>query len=199
VKGELTTTCDTEIILRLWERGGMADVEANTAGYYAIMVLDSEGLLHVAKDDRAPLVIAYSSTIETYLMATNEDILESIAKRMNWHHEPCEIVKNNVYIVFKGNEIQSFRAIEPIGFVSNIDSWQVGKAFGEYDHEDETYEGYRNKDYYTTSDDVPVEGSEVDDEDADDENRAEWDKSVAKLVQGHMARNKRHWTNKTPK
>lgn len=111
----LVSTCDTEILLRYWERGGITDIEQNVSGYYAVAILDKNGLLHVARDDRAMLYVCYSKTVDSYIFATTADILEAVAKEMKWKIENPEEMLPNSYCVFDGNKSISSSKIEPLG------------------------------------------------------------------------------------
>jgi len=174
---DLTTTCDTEILLKLWERGGMADIETNTSGYYAIMVLDNKGKLHIARDDRAMLYIAYSISIDAYITATTIEIIEQVAKAFKWTIDPIEEVKENQYFVFDRNNLEHYRAIDPIGYASNWGAYgtdaKVQAALGGNDDAYEGYSGVSPKDEYAYDrysadgyQDCPVwaEESETDDD-----------------------------------
>jgi predicted glutamine amidotransferase len=130
VSHELLTSCDTEILLRLWDRGGIDAIEEHAAGYYAIALLDNKGSLHIARDDRASLYIAYSSTVDSYLIATTEDILHTIAAGMSWQLDAPLPVKENTYAVFQGNEVVLQQEIAPIGYVSLIDTSKLDAALG---------------------------------------------------------------------
>lgn len=135
VAKELTTTCDTEVLLRYWERGGFSEIPKHVAGYYAMAVLDKTGLLHIVRDGKATLYIAWSPTVESYLIATTEGILNGMASKMEWKiEEPLEIIENT-YSVFKGNELISHETFKPRSetatrYGSNYRGWG---AFGEYD------------------------------------------------------------------
>ena len=128
--GRLTTGCDTEILLNLWERNGMDCIEENAAGYYALAILDKLGQLHIARDDRANLFIAWSETVNSYLIATTVEILQSIADRMQWIIEVPEKIVDNVYAVFKGNEVISYKEISPVGFDTGVNEDLVSRALG---------------------------------------------------------------------
>jgi len=128
--GRLTTGCDTEILLNLWERNGMDCIEENAAGYYALAILDKQGQLHIARDDRAPLYIAWSQTVESYLIATTVEILTLISDRMQWVIEMPEKIVDNLYAIFQGNEVISYKEIIPVGFDTGVNSDLVSKALG---------------------------------------------------------------------
>ncbi len=107
----LTSTCDSEILLRYWERGGVEEVEKMVSGYYAFAVLDKHGLLHITRDDRADLFISYCRTVDSFIIATTAEIIRNVAKEMKWKIEHPEEILEKSYTVFDGNEIIKHRAI----------------------------------------------------------------------------------------
>jgi predicted glutamine amidotransferase len=127
----LTTNCDTEILLKLWEQGEIEAIEEHAAGYYAVALLDTSGQLHIVRDSRASLFIAYSETVDSYLIATTETIIKEIAKNMNWKVEEVQPIVDNVYAVFSGNDILSYEEIYPLGYGYGIDESKVATALGQ--------------------------------------------------------------------
>lgn len=131
VKKNLITDCDTEILLRHWEQGGMKAVEENVSGYYAFAILDKKGQLHLARDDRAMLYIAYVRTANSFMIATTADIIRGVCKAMNWKYEQPEEMITNFYCVFDGLNVVEHREIEPlIGNYSASRSAKAAAAFG---------------------------------------------------------------------
>lgn len=112
VKDLLTTGCDTEILLRYWEKDQMQSIQSNVSGYYALGVMH-DGLLHIIKDDRAQLFITYSRTADSFLVATTSSILKNVAKEMNWKIEPIMPIRDNQHMVFDGNVLSSNSTITP--------------------------------------------------------------------------------------
>lgn len=128
---DLKTDCDSEILLKLWEQNGINSIEKYASGYYAIALLDKLGQLHIVRDDRASLYMTYSPTVDSYLIATTTDILKEIAGRMGWVIEKCEPIMDNVYVIFKGNDIGFHRSIEPLEYYNdNLDQDKVDRALG---------------------------------------------------------------------
>lgn len=111
--GPLTSTCDTEILLNYWNKGGLDEIAENVTGYYALAILDKHGYLHVVRDDRAKLFIAYSRSVKSFLIATTPDIIKNIAKRLSWQVEQPEEILENTYTVFNRNAIMSNRSFAP--------------------------------------------------------------------------------------
>lgn len=137
---ELKTNCDSELILRHWEKGGLKQVESWITGYYAFAVLDrSTGLLHVVRDSRATLYISYSRTIDSYIIATTREIVINLAKEMQWNIEEPELISDNLAVTFDGNTIIEHVTISPKGYASTIDASKVELSLGSevYGYEDE--------------------------------------------------------------
>jgi predicted glutamine amidotransferase len=129
-KLDLKTDCDTEILLRFWEQGGMVDVEKNVSGYYAMAVLETNGKLHIVKDSRADLHYTYSRSIDSFIFATTATIIENICKKMKWKFEEIEKVDDNIHAVFNGNEMVIYESIKPIGSTYSYMSDREKRALG---------------------------------------------------------------------
>lgn len=130
VTRDLKTTCDTEILLKLWEIGGIETIEDNAGGYYALAILDKQGQLHIVRDDRASLFVAYSPTVDSFLIATTIDILNHVSKTMCWEIETPQSIQEGIYAVFRGNEIVFQKEIFPLGYSSGIDNSKASLALG---------------------------------------------------------------------
>ena len=111
----LTTNCDTEILLRYWENGGFDLIEENVTGYYAMAVIDKAGMLHIVRDDRAMLYISYSPTVDSYIISTTAEIIAGVCKANKWKFETPEEMLDCTYAMFNGNEIVEHKEIFPRG------------------------------------------------------------------------------------
>jgi predicted glutamine amidotransferase len=120
VKALLKTTCDSEILLRYWETQGINGIVNNVTGYYAMLILDRVGKLHVIRDSIANLYITYVKDIDSYMIATTDEILETIADKMKWDIENIEAIKDNQHIVFDGNTVTHNAEISPKGKTSAL-------------------------------------------------------------------------------
>lgn len=152
VTSKLLTDCDSEILLRHWEQGGIDSIERGVTGYYAMAVLDNTGILHIVRDDKAVLFIAWIKTIRSFAIATTQEIIKDICKDMKWEYEYPELILDNTYVVFDGNEIVSHRAIECLGYVpslSKIDNVVLGI---EEDSEMLRYSDLTDEDYIALND-----------------------------------------------
>lgn len=159
VINDLSTSCDTEILLKLWDKTGMDGIEAHASGYYAIAVLTRDGLLHIARDDRAPLWIAYSKTVDSYLIATTPGIVQEVARRMKWRLETPEMVSDNTYAVFNGNTVVLKRSINPLGWSQGIDHSKVGASLG---YNDTGYMDEYAAEETRLNDDSPISEEDLD-------------------------------------
>jgi predicted glutamine amidotransferase len=168
-KATLKTDCDTELLLRMWETGGVNDIQDNASGYYAVIVLDKLSQLHLIRDDRATLFIAWSDTAKSFLIATTVEIIEDIAKTMGWTIEAPESVLDNVYAVFSGNSVTYTGAIEPLGYLSepsakgSTDNY-LYRDYQDFRDEREKYL-YADTEEQLNDDDMPDEEDAIDPDD----------------------------------
>lgn len=141
---EVKTKNDTEILLRYFERDGMTGIEENVSGYYAMAILDKDGNLHIVRDAQATLYIAYIEKLNTNIIATTFEIIETVCKKMKWSHSHIEKLDDNIYVVFTKNEISEFRSINPLQNFASMNWSSVGKALGwqggiDYSAKQDTY------------------------------------------------------------
>jgi hypothetical protein len=145
--------------------GGMAQVEKWITGYYAFCVLDrSTGFLHVVRDDKAKLFLAYCRTIDAFIIATTEEIIQKVARSMSWHIERPEPIIENTSVTFDRNEIIENTTINPKGYGSTIDSSLAKRALGGakvYKTDAMYYKDY-DKDYYGDVEEEEVRFPEID-------------------------------------
>lgn len=110
---DLKTDNDTEVLFQYWQRGGMDAIEENVSGYYAFVILDTDGTMHVVRDSSATLFVSYCSTVDSYIFATTKDIIINVARDRRWKIErPCEVTPNT-YALFNGNELVQHDTIDP--------------------------------------------------------------------------------------
>jgi hypothetical protein len=108
----------------------MSDVAKNVGGYYAFASVDSNGLLHVARDSRATLYLTYSRTVDSYIIATTESIITGIAAAMKWRIEPIEMINDNSYVMFNRNEIVKSETFETTGYTGYISKESLKGSLG---------------------------------------------------------------------
>lgn len=109
----------------------MEEIERNVSGYYAMGIFDSEGRLHVIRDDKASLYISYSKTVDSFIIATTDTIIENIASAMRWKFEPPMPLQDNSYLTFIGNECVASRAIVPRAAIYTA---SAARALGKTDY-----------------------------------------------------------------
>jgi hypothetical protein len=131
-KYDKKTQNDSEDVLhRLIQ--GISEVESKLEGYYAFAAIDPGGLLHVARDGIATLHMAWSSTYETYIIATTEKVLRAVASAIKAKIGPVDEIKEDLYMIFKGNELVHQQSIKPLGYTSVQSSYaglSLGRALG---------------------------------------------------------------------
>jgi predicted glutamine amidotransferase len=111
---KLTTNDSEDVLKRLID--GVENVEKYLSGYYAFAAIAPDGRLHVARDSMATLFFAYSSDKETYVFATTESLLRSVAKELKLKVGPIEAMEDNTYCIFDGNQMLHMQAIKPLGY-----------------------------------------------------------------------------------
>lgn len=113
VTQSLVTDNDTEILLRYWEIDGVQAIEENVTGYYAMATLTTDGELHVVRDSRAPLHLAWVRSINSFMIATQPEIIKGVCAAMKWKFEPIEAMNDDCHAIFSGNDILAHRTIKP--------------------------------------------------------------------------------------
>lgn len=112
----MTTDNDTEHLVHYMSSElGITGIEQNLTGYYAFAALAPDGKLHVCRDNRATLHMAWVRSIEAYMIATTRDLIESACKKLKWKHGPIEALLDNTYCIFDGNDPVEVRSITPRG------------------------------------------------------------------------------------
>lgn len=94
----------------------MEAIETTLEGYFAFACIDPQGLLHIARDGYATLFMAWSETLNTYIIATTEGLVMKLNKMLDAKIGPIDEVEDDVYMVFKGNELIYHKFISPLGF-----------------------------------------------------------------------------------
>lgn len=97
------------------ERKPMQEIEAHLEGYYAFTAIDPSGKLHVCRDDMATLFMAWSKELDTFIIATTASLLTSVARTLKAKIGPIDEIRENVYMVFNGNELIYSQEFEPLG------------------------------------------------------------------------------------
>lgn len=131
------TTNDTEHIAHYLSINGIKGVEDNLSGYYAVGAFNNDNEMHIIKDSIASLVMTYSSTIDSYIYATTDDLITSLCKQYKWQFEPIAKVKNNVHLVYRNNNIIHYAPINPIGMKSQYEQDKMSTSLHYLKHDDE--------------------------------------------------------------
>lgn len=111
---KMTDNDSEDVLYRLIE--GISSVEKHLAGYYAFAAIDPQGQLHVARDMHATLYMAWSAVYETYIIATTESLVNKVNKMLEAKIGPIDEIEDEVYMIFKGNELVHHQTINPKGF-----------------------------------------------------------------------------------
>jgi hypothetical protein len=113
------TSNDSEDVLRrlldgVGKPNPMEEIERCLMGYYAFAAIDPEGRLHICRDDIAPLHIAYSAKLETFIIGTTESLVIKASKILDAKIGPIDEIESETYCIFNGNELihcQDFKAL----------------------------------------------------------------------------------------
>ncbi len=130
------TTNDSEDCLHYLANSGIEGLAKNLTGYYALGAIDPIGQLHIIRDNTAQLSFAWSPTIESYIFATTEGIIESVAKSMDWSLDEVFEFQHSTHLVMRGNEVLSQNQFSPRGYESResrFASASLGRDLGTYD------------------------------------------------------------------
>lgn len=111
----MRTTNDTEHVLERLATGGINAVAEHLTGYYAIAAFDPQGQLHMFRDNRAPLYFGHVESIDSYIVATTEESISDVCKVMEWKVSIIEMLADNHYLIWHGNEIVSQSTFKPRG------------------------------------------------------------------------------------
>lgn len=136
---EKKTENDSEDVLRRLIDGvgnpnPMADIEKYLQGYYAFAAIDPEGRLHVARDQYAPLCIAWSGVYETFIIATNPGLILKVNKILDAKIGPIDEIQDETYCIFNGNELIHCQDFDSLGYTmrqSQHATASLGRVLGD--------------------------------------------------------------------
>lgn len=103
---------------------GIKQVEKHITGYYAFANIDSKNQLHVCRDRIADLYVTYSESHETYIFATTRSLIDDIAEDFEMIIGPVNKVRDDLYMIFQGNDIIHHQSIKSRGY----DDYSAGLA-----------------------------------------------------------------------
>lgn len=109
-KYEKKTTNDSEDVLRrlvdsVGKDNPMEAIENHLEGYYAFAAIDAHGRLHICRDGIAPLHIAKSAKLDTYIIGTTDSLILKVAKILDAKIGPIDEIEEEVYMIFEGNKL----------------------------------------------------------------------------------------------
>jgi hypothetical protein len=113
-KYNMMTTNDTEHLVHYMSNDGIKAIEKYISGYYAFGAIDPNGLLHIVKDDIAPLYVAKVIGFDSYVFSTTIDLIEETFEQVKVKVGPIDIMKDNQHLIFNGNELVSASSIKPM-------------------------------------------------------------------------------------
>ena len=172
---DLTTQNDSELLANIFWNNGIDYVGDHVTGYYAFMNINSQGVIEVARDNKATLHMAYIKTIESYIICTKAEMISTMARLMGWEISTICAIADYTYFTVFGTDIIDHKTFEKKQGQFNLTK-EESKAFKDYDvskkeadeEENYIYSGYnqdacaynndiwdddfRISDYYTVKD-----------------------------------------------
>jgi predicted glutamine amidotransferase len=136
-KYDMLTTNDTEHLVHYLSTTGITGIETHLTGYFAIAALDPNGRLHVCRDNIARLHVAWVPKLESYMFATTPDLISDICKQLKLKVGPIDVVQDNIYMIFEGNELVHQQTISPRGY-TQVEANFMSKSL-KYLDDDKTY------------------------------------------------------------
>ena len=145
-----TTSNDTEHIVERLTTQGLSAIEKYISGYYACMYFKKgSDSLHIFRDNIATLHIGYSEDLESYILATTQDLIKQVAKALKIKINNIDEVEDNVYFeLTASNDFENIQYFTPKGRSSYSDSkshLSLGYSFNDYSGK----EYYSKNDYYS--------------------------------------------------
>jgi predicted glutamine amidotransferase len=136
---KLTRNDSEDVLFRLMEgiqtvKDGLTDnpmesIEKHLEGYYAFAAIDTDGRLHLCRDSYADLYMAWSASLNTYIIATTEGLVNKLNKMLDAKIGPIDAIEDDVYMVFEGNELIYHQFIQPLGF-TRVQAAKSGASLG---------------------------------------------------------------------
>ena len=122
------TDNDSEDVLRRLLDGlnnvnPMIEIEKYLQGYYAFAAIDPQGRLHIGRDDIAPLHIAYSAKLDTFIIGTTEGLILKVSKILDAKIGPIDEIESETYCIFKGNELIHCQDFKALGYTRRQSQW----------------------------------------------------------------------------
>lgn len=111
----MQSTNDTEHLVHCLSTRGIAEIEKNITGYYAVAAFSPDQKLHVIKDDIASLYFCHVKSLDSYIFGTSEALIESICNDLKLKTSKITPLSDNVHLVIKNNVVESHKSIKPRG------------------------------------------------------------------------------------
>lgn len=137
----MITTNDTEHLVHYMASGGLDAVAKNLSGYYAVAAFSPDKKLHIFRDDRATLYMAFSETLDSYIVATTSELIKSVCTELKWEYSVIGEVSANSYFILNGNDVESMSTFKPLGSTKYEDSY-ASKSLSYIDGVETEYHGF---------------------------------------------------------
>lgn len=93
------------------------NLETNVTGYYAFLNLLESGEIQVVKDSIASLVIGFCPEINSHIIATDEDLILSVAKDLSWTITSVyDVQHDTIFNIGQNNVIKDIQKFESLGY-----------------------------------------------------------------------------------
>lgn len=113
---KMITSNDTEHCLERLVQG-IDKLEKHISGYYVLGALDNDNRLHIVRDSTADLYVTWCETIESYIFATTEELIEDLAEIMKWKIDTVDEVFTDIYLIFdQDGKLVHQQKIKPLGY-----------------------------------------------------------------------------------
>lgn len=124
------STCDSEFLLNefIYENGPRS-FHKHITGYYAVLAIDTQGRLHVVRDNMAQLWAARVKGTHNWLFCTTPSILKAAAESVDISISTPFPVTPHTYGIFGATGLLSVETIEPCA-EAKVDERLLAKSIG---------------------------------------------------------------------
>lgn len=138
VKSKYKQVLDTDSeLLTIIQDNLKKNLESKVTGYYAFLNLFTNGTIQVVRDKIASLVIGYCPEIDSHIIATNEELLNSVVTDMDWTIKGIYKVNDNViFTISPDNVIRDFQKFKSLGYNKkhlSLARTSLGRVIDPYD------------------------------------------------------------------